>query len=139
MAIKYWVGAKAFVYNTKLKKFLVVKRGYNDTSAGMWENPGGKKEIGENIVDTLKREILEETGIVVDYYKLLYATAINEEKNPFMIIGFLVTTTKEEIELSFEHVSYRWCDVDDFLSLVDNGIKKDFKDAKIEELVKEFD
>ena len=51
-----------------------------------------------------------------------------------MIIGFLVTTTKEEIELSFEHVSYRWCDVDDFLSLVDNGIKKDFKDAKIEEL-----
>ncbi len=57
MAIKYWVGAKAFVYNTKLRKFLVIKRAYGDTSASIWENPGGKKEVGEHIVDTLKREV----------------------------------------------------------------------------------
>jgi len=139
MAIKYWVGAKAFVYNTKLKKFLVLKRSYGDTSAGMWENPGGKKEINEDIVDTLKREILEETGIEVNDYKLLYATAINEERNPFMIIGFLITTTKEDIEMSYEHIEYKWATVDEFLSLVDRGIKKDFKNAKIEELIKEYD
>lgn len=139
MAIKYWVGAKAFVYNTKLNKLLVMQRAYGDTSAGMWENPGGKKEIGEDIRDTLKREILEETGIIVEDYRMLYATAINEEKNPFMIIGFFVATDKEEIEMSIEHVKYRWVDVEDYLSLVDRGIKKDFKDAKIEEIIKEYE
>ena len=138
MAIKYWVGAKAFVYNTKLKKFLVIKRSQGDTSAGMWENPGGKKEVGEDIADALKRELLEETGIEVTNYKLLYATAINEERNPFMIIGFLVTTEKEDIELSYEHVEYKWVDVDELMSLVDRGMQKDFKDAKIEELVKQY-
>ncbi len=36
MAIRYWVAAKAFVYNVKLKKFLSIKRAYDDTSAGNW-------------------------------------------------------------------------------------------------------
>ena len=139
MAIKYWVGAKAFVYNTKLKKFLTIKRSYTDSSAGMWENPGGKKEINEDIRDTLKREILEETGIVVNDYKMLYATAINEERNPFMIIGFLVVTEQEEIELSYEHVEYRWVTKDELFTLIDRGMKKDFIEAGIEDIVKEYD
>ena len=55
-----------------------------------------------------------------------------------MIIGFLVTTEKEDIELSYEHVEYKWVDVDELMSLVDRGMQKDFKDAKIEELVKQY-
>lgn len=139
MAIKYWVGAKAIVYNTKLKRLLVMKRSYDDTSAGFWENPGGKKEVGETIEETLKREILEETGIEVNYYKLLYATAINEERNPFMIMGFFITTDKEDIQLSFEHIEYKWATIDEYLSLVDKGIQHDFKNAHVEELIKSLE
>ena len=139
MAIKYYVGAKAFVYNTKLKKFLTIKRSYTDTSAGMWENPGGKKEINEDIRDTLKREVLEETGIVVEKYRLLYATTINEERNPFMIIGFLVLTEQENVELSYEHVEYRWVTKDELFELIDRGMKKDFIESDIENIVKEYE
>ncbi len=139
MAIKYWVGAKAFVYNKKLKKFLTIKRSYGDTSAGMWENPGGKKEINEDIRDTLKRELLEETGIVVEDYRMLYASSINEERNPFMIIGFLVVTEQEKIELSYEHIEYRWVDKEELFTLIDRGMKKDFIEANIESIVKEYD
>ncbi len=139
MAVKYWVGVKSFVYNIKLKKFLLIQRALDDSAGGCWENPGGKKEIGEDITDTLKRELKEETGITIDSYKLLYATAINENKNPFMIIGFLSTTKDIDVKLSFEHIAYKWCDAKELLSIVDKGIQKDFKDAKIEELVKEFD
>ena len=138
MAIKYWVGTKAIVYNTKLKKLLVVKRAYDDTSAGFWENPGGKKEVGEDIIETLKREILEETGIEVENYKFLYTSTINEERNPFFLLGFLVLTTKDDIELSFEHIEYKWATVEEYLSLVDRGIRKDFRDANVEELLKEY-
>ena len=69
----------------------------------------------------------------------MYTTAINEDRNPFMIIGFLVKTEKEDIELSYEHVEYRWVDVGELMSLIDRGMQKDFKDAKIEELVQEED
>jgi 8-oxo-dGTP diphosphatase len=139
MAIKYWVGAKAFIYNTKLKKFLILRRSLDDFGAGLWENAGGKKEMKEDIRDTLKREIFEETGIEVKEYKLCYATGINEDKNPFMVIGFLVPTTKEDIELSFEHTEYKWVTKDEMFELVDRGIKADFIDGKIEELVKEYE
>ena len=44
MAIQYWVGAKAVVFNTKLRKLLILKRSVYDTDAGFWENPGGKKK-----------------------------------------------------------------------------------------------
>ena len=67
----------------------------------------------------------------------MYTTAINEDRNQFMIIGFLVKTEKEDSELSYEHV--RWVDVGELMSLIDRGMQKDFKDAKIEELVQEED
>lgn len=139
MAIKYWVGAKAIVYNVNLKKFLVVKRSLDDTSAGFWENPGGKKELGETMEEALKREILEETGIEVEDYVFLYATAINEDRNPFLIMGYFVPTTKEDIELSFEHTEYKWATVDEYLSLVDRGIKHDFINSNVLELVKKYE
>lgn len=139
MAIKYWVGAKAIVYNVNLKKFLVMKRSLDDTSAGFWENPGGKKELGETMEEALKREVLEETGIEVEDYVFLYATAINEDRNPFLIMGYFVPTTKEDIELSFEHTEYKWATVDEYLSLVDRGIKHDFINSNVLELVKKYE
>lgn len=139
MAIKYWVGAKAIIYNTKLHKILAVKRGFDDTSAGVWENPGGKKEVGEDIIDALKREVLEETGVEVNEYRYLYSSGINEERNPFFIEGYFVPTEKEDIELSFEHIEYKWLSVDEYLNIVDAGIRRDFKRANVLEIIKKYE
>ncbi|MGV9796305.1 NUDIX hydrolase [Gordonia sp. NPDC003422] len=43
---------------------LVLRR--NDPQAGRWSLPGGKVEPGESIVAAVEREVLEETGLVVD-------------------------------------------------------------------------
>ncbi len=45
-------------------KVLVTKRGSGDM-AGKWEFPGGKIEAGETHQQALKREIMEELGIII--------------------------------------------------------------------------
>ena len=50
--------AAAGVVENEAGEILLVKT-YN----GSWVFPGGQVEVGENIIDAVKREILEESGI----------------------------------------------------------------------------
>jgi 8-oxo-dGTP diphosphatase len=45
--------------------FLLTSRPQGKPYAGYWEFPGGKLELGEAVLDALKRELLEEIGIEV--------------------------------------------------------------------------
>jgi ADP-ribose pyrophosphatase YjhB (NUDIX family) len=56
----------AAVVVTEAGSILVTQRRDN----GHWEPPGGVLELGESITDGLKREVLEETGLVVEPAKL---------------------------------------------------------------------
>ena len=45
---------------------LLVKNSYR----GIWEYPGGQVEVGENLIEALRREIREESGIEVEVDEL---------------------------------------------------------------------
>lgn len=49
---------------------VLVKR-KNRPYAGMWALPGGFVEYGETVEDAVKREVLEETGLLVEIEKLV--------------------------------------------------------------------
>ncbi len=55
----------AFITNNK-GQILIAKRAKKSDMAGYWEFPGGKIEQNETAEDALKRELLEELGIVVE-------------------------------------------------------------------------
>ncbi len=59
-------------------RVLLVQRG-REPLRGYWSIPGGAVETGETLIDALRREVLEETGLTVDP---LFLTAVFERLMP---------------------------------------------------------
>ena len=75
-------------------RYLMIKRAANPDK-GLWSVPGGIVELGEKVVETAKREALEETGLTVEIVKRLGVVDKIEYDNDnkilyhFIIIQFL--------------------------------------------------
>lgn len=79
-----------------------------------WDLPKGHIEQGESSLDTVKREVFEETGIsginFVEGFKetIKYFFRV-EEKNIFKtVVFYLAETKKEKIVISEEHKGFKW-------------------------------
>jgi 8-oxo-dGTP diphosphatase len=78
-------------------KALVIKRGH-EPRKGEWSLPGGRVELGETLVDALRREIKEETGLDVEVGPLLDVfdrvhRADHRIQYHFVILDYLCTCT----------------------------------------------
>jgi len=52
-------------------KLLITQRPADGHLAGLWEFPGGKREVNESFEDCLRRELMEELAIEVDVGELV--------------------------------------------------------------------
>lgn len=81
---------------------------------GHWEFVKGHVEEGESPKETVMRELREETGIIeaklIDGFKETYDYFFKKEGETIYkkVYCFLIRSETEEVELSFEHVDYRW-------------------------------
>ena len=83
---------------------------------GHWDFPKGHVEGNETELETAKRELLEETGIVnfrlVDGFR--YRIEYNFQKGDEMVlkevIFFLAESNTKEVVLSSEHQNFIWLD-----------------------------
>ena len=60
------VGATAWVENEKGEVLMQLRSDTND-----WSLPGGSTEMGETVEEAVKRELLEETGLVCEGAELI--------------------------------------------------------------------
>lgn len=98
-------------------KILMMKR----IKGEFWCHVAGKIEQDETAVEAIVREVREETGIIV---KALYSAEFMEQfyehhtNHILMIPAFVIQCPADQaITLNDEHVEYRWCTIQEALSL----------------------
>lgn len=65
------VGVGAMVFNERGEVFLSQRGPKAKNERGTWEFPGGGVDYGEKLVDAIRREFLEEYGMVIEVTELL--------------------------------------------------------------------
>ncbi|WP_297636922.1 NUDIX domain-containing protein [uncultured Clostridium sp.] len=114
-------------------RILTVRRSFQDKiGAGSWEVVGGKLEFGESVLETLSREVKEETNLEINIERPLYAkNVVIDEELQMLVVVYLCKYKKGEVMLSEEHIAYRWVDEEGLKNLLSPEIKKDFEDNNV--------
>lgn len=79
-----------------------------------WDFPKGNIEKGENMIETVKREAEEETGIkkitIIEGFKETIKYFFKfESKNILKFVTFFLAETEEkQVNISFEHIGFKW-------------------------------
>ncbi len=87
--------------------------------AGHWGFPKGHIEQKESEIETLTRELAEETGIedieVVDAFRktIEYFFKRGNKSVHKEVVYYLARTSQKDVVLSHEHVDYAWLEFDD--------------------------
>lgn len=105
--------SKALIEN-KEGEFLVVKKSQDyGFTAGKWEPPGGKIEEDEDRFEALKREVKEETGLVIEDLEDVVRIEVECEN----CINCYILHTESfsgDVVLSGEHSDFDWVSASEF-------------------------
>ncbi|MCQ2071232.1 MAG: NUDIX domain-containing protein [archaeon] len=100
---------------------------------GKWSFVSGKREKGESMEETARREVMEETKIEVSYPdETAEVFFVRENDTVFAVHTFLYNVGDVEPVLNEENTEYRWVPIDEISSEgmvdgVENAMKAFFR------------
>ena len=98
-------------------RLLMIKRGH-EPGAGLWSIPGGRIEPGETDAEALVREMLEETGLVVEVGSLIGSVQRPGLDDAIIDIrDYAATVTGGTLRPGDDAADARWVDLQDLGSL----------------------
>ncbi len=117
---------------------LLIKRAF-EPARGKWSAPGGSVEFGETLVDAVKRETLEETGLEIEVSGLAGVSDVIVSGNGsgkithhYVLISFFAKVVGGELKASSDAEDARWVALSDIRNwdvtktlinrLVENGL-----------------
>ena len=121
------VCVKAVIFNKN--KFLIVQRSLTDPiGPGDWEFPGGTVEFQETCEEALKREIYEETQLIIKSFKILYVSSFFIDNLKIFAITYYAVCNNTNVCLSSEHRAFKWVSIDEAKEIMNKNIIGDYLD-----------
>lgn len=106
---------RCFIKNDEGKILIICRARQDRHNAGQWEVPGGKLDMGQDLSHALAREVLEETGLLVQQtYPLVFAdsyvigTGSRYTGLPYVVLFSVGRVVGGSLTLSEEHSAYVW-------------------------------
>lgn len=110
---KFSLGVKAFIVEEE--KVLIIKRRPNDKHVpGIWDLPGGRSKVGDDPIEGVKRETLEEVGLEIDVLMPIMTRHYTRDDGQVVTGMTFLCKTKgknKEVKLSEEHTEYKWAEL----------------------------
>jgi len=106
-------GVGTFIYSVSTQRYLFLLRNSSKHS-GTWGLAGGKIESGEQLLDSLYRELNEELGLDFRANKVIPIEKFTSDNHKFTYNTFLIPIAEEFVpKLNFEHRGFCWVSLDD--------------------------
>jgi ADP-ribose pyrophosphatase YjhB (NUDIX family) len=101
-------------------RLLLIRRGrgaYRD----YWAVPGGRQRYGETMREAVAREVLEETGLMVDVRDVVWAGDIMDDTQPpiyhYTVVDFAATVIGGRLIAGDDAAEVRWVPMGDVRSM----------------------
>ena len=115
MPVEKSAGAVIFRKENKIIYYLLLHYPFSAKAPKeYWDFPKGHIEKGEKEIETVKREVEEETGLkdlkFIEGFKewIKYFFKFGGKNILKFVTFYLVKTKTEEVKVSFEHLGYKW-------------------------------
>lgn len=118
MDIQLQVGVKILLKNKDGKYLVVCRSAEKYPEAGrQWEVVGGRIDPGTNLIENLRREVMEETGLSITGEQKLIT--VQDILRPHKHIVRLTYSgfADGEVKLSDEHTEYQWLSLEEISQL----------------------
>jgi len=110
------VGVKIFLRNAE-GKFLLVRRSSKKYPGvpGNWDIVGGRIKYGTRLIENLRREVMEETGLEIKSEPVLLCAQdiISETYGHIVRLSYVGETAGEPVLDKEENIEYKWLTVEE--------------------------
>ena len=134
----FYIGVKALIENDA-GEILLLKAdvtNHRKQTEPYWDIPGGRIDEGQSVLDTLRREVKEETGLTKIERHEFFTAVISNHEIPIddKVIGLALMIYKvkisdgSKVRLSPEHTAYEWVDKKEVAERLSHKYPPEFTD-----------